>query len=212
MREGIDVCQSAGKIDFKKIKDQGLFVIIRAGYGGNYTSQDDKKYLEYVNGCKKYDIPWGLYLYSYATNEDKKKSELAHIQRIVKNTGKPPLGFWLDIEDTKSYNKAFGSVYSAAAKKFINAYAKYFYGWAMGYLGIRAGIYANADYWKNVFDNKDPMVTKGLAKWVAAWGRKTPPTNEHCIFWQYKGSESKPKIDGVSGSVDLNREVKCEWM
>jgi hypothetical protein len=44
------------------------FVIIRCGYGNNIASQDDKYFAQNVAGCEKYNIPYGIYIYSYALN------------------------------------------------------------------------------------------------------------------------------------------------
>ena len=63
---GIDVSVWQHDIDWAKVKQTGLvdFVIIRAGWGYNLTSQDDAEFLDNVKGCIENDIPFGIYLYS----------------------------------------------------------------------------------------------------------------------------------------------------
>ena len=92
--KGIDISSYQGNIDWEKLKSSEVeFVIIRAGYGDNWTSQDDKKFIDNVSNCEKYDIPYGIYLYSYATkiegpsdiniDSESVNSEIAHVLRIL---------------------------------------------------------------------------------------------------------------------------------
>ena len=78
-KKGIDVSVHNGKIDWQKVKNDGIdFAIIRCGYGQNMTSQDDV-YWEYnVSECERLGIPYGVYLYSYANTLAKAKSEAQH--------------------------------------------------------------------------------------------------------------------------------------
>ena len=79
-KKGIDVSVHNGKIDWQKVKNDGIdFAIIRCGYGQNMTSQDDA-YWEYnVSECERLGIPYGVYLYSYANTLAKAKSEAQHV-------------------------------------------------------------------------------------------------------------------------------------
>ena len=53
---GIDVSHHQNVINWDQMS--GIdFVIIRAGYGGNWTNQDDKEFLRNVEYCDKYNIP-----------------------------------------------------------------------------------------------------------------------------------------------------------
>ena len=60
----IDVSEHNGKINWEKVKASGIDgAIIRLGWG--YLGED--KYFEYnISECNRLDIPYGLYLYSYA--------------------------------------------------------------------------------------------------------------------------------------------------
>ena len=86
---GMDVSSHQGKIDWNKVANARLgFAIIRAGYGGNWTSQDDKEFKNNVRACAKYNIPYGIYLYSYAREIDNKnktgvKYEADHVLRLL---------------------------------------------------------------------------------------------------------------------------------
>ena len=85
MRLGIDVSKYQGNIDWEKTKDVVEFAIIRCGYGSNLISQDDQKYKINADNCTKLKIPFGVYLYSYATNLTQSDSEVEHTLRLIKN-------------------------------------------------------------------------------------------------------------------------------
>ena len=76
---GIDVSYAQGRIDWTKLKGKIDFAIIRCGFGGDYTNQDDSQWLNNVRGCKENGIPFGVYLYSYANTVEKAKSEVVQV-------------------------------------------------------------------------------------------------------------------------------------
>ena len=67
MAKGIDVSSYQGNMNWEQAKNEIDFAIIRCGFGGNLTSQDDNKYARNTEECKRFNIPYGVYLYSYAT-------------------------------------------------------------------------------------------------------------------------------------------------
>lgn len=81
--KGIDVSQWNGTIDWQKVKNAGVdYAIIRCGFGMNQTNQDDTKWKENADACTKYNIPFGVYIYSYATDTSRAKSEAEHVLRL----------------------------------------------------------------------------------------------------------------------------------
>lgn len=84
---GIDVSHHQGTIDWDAVKATGVdFAIIRCGFGSDYVSQDDKQWRANVEDCERLGIPYGVYLYSYATSLDQARSEAAHALRLLKGT------------------------------------------------------------------------------------------------------------------------------
>ena len=75
MYQGVDVSFANGQIDWEKAKQHIDFAIIRCGFGMNQEDQDDVQYHRNVQECIRLKIPFGIYLYSYATNEEKTKTE-----------------------------------------------------------------------------------------------------------------------------------------
>ena len=95
LSEGIDVSYAQGRIDWAKLKGKIGFAIIRCGFGGDFTNQDDSQWLNNVNGCIENGIPFGVYLYSYATTPEKARSEAEHVLRLIKN---------IDFDSKNRYN------------------------------------------------------------------------------------------------------------
>ena len=75
--KGIDVSKYQGEVDWEKAKAAGIdFAIIRCGFGGEWDgqeegwAQDDDQWRRNADECTRLGIPFGVYLYSYATNEE----------------------------------------------------------------------------------------------------------------------------------------------
>ena len=75
---------------------------------------------------------------------------------------------------------------------------------ALGVMGLEIdfGIYCNVDYLARVIPTQFKL---NLDLWVARWTSGALGLNQHNIkLWQYT---SKGEIDGISGNVDISREV-----
>ena len=190
---GIDISNGQGNINFDLLKPEVDFVIIRCGWGGDYTKQDDSKFNEYRQACIDRGIPYGVYLYSYALNTDSAKSEAAHTIRLLDGI-KPPLGVWYDMEDADHYKQKHGiNVYNA--RQLLTSFCQ-IYCDALIEAGYDCGIYANYDYWKNV------LIKEALEQypiWLAIWGPSQPPMP--CKIWQYTNGGA---VDGINGNVDMD--------
>lgn len=86
-------------------------VIIRAGWGDDFEQQDDSATWNFVEQCKANGIPFGFYLFSYATDtgigfNSHIESEIEHMNRLLALYGTPALGVWLDIENEETYKRA----------------------------------------------------------------------------------------------------------
>ena len=187
--KGLDVSHHQGKIDWEKVSKSDVdFVIIRCGYGNNIASQDDKYFAQNVAGCEKYNIPYGIYIYSYALNVSDAKSEAKHVLRLIKSTGaKPTYPIYIDYEDSSQNGltpKQLGNFATAFFNKTIAA-------------GYKAGVYANLNWWTNkLTDSRFNQWTK----WVAQYNSACSYTKPYQI-WQ---STSTGKVAGVNGNADLN--------
>ena len=166
--KGVDISEHNGSVNFSTLKNNGVeFVIIRLGYGSNYTNQDDKRFAENVKKAEAAGMPWGAYLYSYAKNTSMAKSEAEHALRLLK--GKTPLyGVWYDVEDPQ----ISGVDVVATSQTFCDA---------MENAGYYAGIYASLS-WLNGSLNSSKL--DKYDKWVAQWNSSCTYKKAYGI-WQY---------------------------
>ena len=211
---GIDVSVHQGDIDWNKVSKTDLgFVIIRAGFGGDWTKQDDDKFIDNVKACEKYNIPYGLYLYSYAkkagNGEIDGLGEAKHMTRLLNQISAYPYYFkptlktkvFIDIEDPSVVGHTSNSNLTALAEQFCDIMEK---------SGYQCGVYSYANLLKSIVNNN---IASKYDIWVAEWGgnygrtfswalNSSPAYNHYSYkYWQFS---SKGSYDGVSGYVDLD--------
>ena len=181
----IDVSKHQGKIDWSKVKNHIDGAIIRCGYGNNMKSQDDVQFKANVEGCLKYGIPFGVYLYSYAKTIEEAIDEAEHVLRLLKPyKGKLSFPVYYDLEEAGTEK---GAVERAVA-----------FGEIIENAGYWCGIYANQYWWQNHLKNGLDRFTK----WVAKYSEKKPVGISGTYdIWQYTSSGS---VDGIKGRVDMN--------
>jgi len=194
MKKGIDVSSHQGTINWQKVKQAGIeFAIIRLGYGDNIERQDDTQFLNNVNGCIANNIPFGVYIYSYATSINGNasiQSEIEHTKRQLNKLNKKPFCVYIDMED-KSAEKLGKNMLTYYAEQFCVEISS---------LGYKAGVYAN-QYWFNTFLNVSQIASYGYSIWCAKYSDSKPNISSNYDIWQYS---DKGRIDGINGNVDMN--------
>lgn len=184
----IDVSEHQGVIDWEQVKDHIDGVILRCGYGMDIASQDDKQWARNVAECERLGIPYGVYIYSYATNTDRAKSEAQHVLRLIQGH-KLSYPVYFDIEEP-------GTEGSAVA----NAIA---FGDMIEAAGYWCGVYYNRNWHNNVIKGQLDRFTR----WGAGYGTNNGQKQDNYKpgfgedIWQYS---SKGSVPGVSGNVDVN--------
>ncbi len=179
---GIDISEWNGDVSLYSIRKEIDFVIIRCGYGGNYTDQDDAQFVNNVKKCENLGIPYGIYLYSYATSKSMAQSEAAHVKRLIKYCGSNfRLGIWYDIEEQRQYN--LGNTMNTILNEFIGNLS-----------GYKVGLYTNPTFLRGCFYN----ISSSVPLWVACWGSEKPTGSiyNNMVIWQY-GDESS--FSGLPG-------------
>ena len=194
----IDVSEHQGKIDWKKVaKDKSVEgAIVRIGYGQNIAAQDDKRVTENIEGCIKYGIPFGLYIYSYAKSVDSVKGEAEHILRIAnKYKNKISLPLYYDIEEPGTGSGSL-TRFEAWAKLIKAA-------------GYTPGLYTG-EYWYNAYIKADTSYTKWIAKYGTNNGKQQTKPNIKYKYdlWQYT---SKATVSGIAGGVDASVIMNKSW-
>lgn len=165
MRKGIDISSHQGDINFDYIKTNYDFVIIRCGYGDDLSSDDnecrqcDTMAQTYINECEARNIPYALYLYQYAADNEQSRSEAAHVREWYNKSN--PIGVFLDIEDADGYKERHGIDYYSTQALAIT--------WLDELADIKAkGIYASHN-WLNTYMNVDELIEHGALIWEAHW-------------------------------------------
>lgn len=185
--KGIDVSYHNKDIDWEQVKASDIdYAIIRCGFGQDYTSQDDVKWKEYADACTELGIPFGTYLYSYATTVSAAKSEAEHVLRVIKDY-QLTYPVYYDMEDKKQ-EETTAKRKAQMAEAFCSIISE---------AGYQVGIYANTDWFTtkltdSYFDSCD--------KWVAQYSSTCKYTGNYRM-WQCTSSGQVP---GISTKVDLN--------
>lgn len=191
----IDVSEHQGNIDFNKVKASGVDgVIIRAGYGrGNIDKRFKANIAAVINAGLGYI---GVYWFSYAYTAPMARREAQFLNDVCLQYQKQlNLGVYFDWEyDSMKYAKQKGF---SCNKELITNMCIYFCEKAID-LGYKAGYYLNLDYSKNYIDESKLTAYR---RWFA---RYTSEKQTDCYLWQYT---STGKVNGISGSVDMNNLV-----
>ena len=189
---GIDVSKWQGKINWAKVKNAGVdFAMIRSSFG---DSDVDIQLKNNVAGCEKYNIPYGFYHYTYATNVSEARKEARFMLKTIKNYN-PEYPIVLDIEDDlykKMSKKKITNIICAFMEEIEAA-------------GYYATVYSYATFLTD-YVNMDVVSKYNI--WVASWGDtdKLNASYSHQYgMWQYS---STGKISGINGDVDLNYAYK----
>ena len=184
---GIDVSYYQGDIDWDTVAKYIDFAIIRCGVGQDRTSQDDKQWLNNVRACTRLKIPFGVYLYSYATTDAAARSEARHVIRLLKEYD-PSLPVFLDLEDK--------SIANACTPEEILRHATIFCD-MIREAGYTPGIYSNLFWWNHYLTS--PEYDK-WEHWVAQYNSYLEYEGP-MIMWQYSNQGT---VKGIQGHVDLN--------
>ena len=188
--KGIDVSQWNGNVDWSTVKNTDVdYAIIRCGYGMDQTNQDDLKWKQNADACTANDIPFGVYIYSYADTVERAISEAQHVLRLVKGY-KLTYPIYYDLEETSVRNSVSKSGIAKIAKAFCDTIE------AAGY---RVGIYANTDWFTNYLT--DP-VFNNWTRWVAQWNYECTYAGAYKM-WQ---CTDNGRVNGIAGAVDLNMD------
>ena len=196
---GIDVSSHNGKINWSKVSKNVDFAFIRVGCRG-YGDGDiflDKKAKYNMKEAQKYGVPFGVYIYSQAVNEEEAKEEAEFLIENIKGFNvELPLVF--DFEYPYSEKGAVGRLVDAKLSEkertaMVNAFCE-----TVKDAGYTPAMYASSYIYR--WQIKAKKLPKGTVIWVADY-------NEHVSYkgdfdiWQYSETGT---VDGISTKVDLD--------
>lgn len=192
MLKGIDVSQHNAKIDFAKVKQDGInFVIIRIGWIGNKENHTIDTYFEenYKN-AKANGLKIGFYVYSYVENETAMLSAINWIKKQIsgKNYEYP---IFLDVEDKQIANLS-KEKQTKLCKYFCDNFSN-------------SGVYANLDWFNNKLNVNELLNYK---IWLAQWTNANTHSAKFKVdLWQYADNGN---VNGINGRVDMNYCLNCD--
>ena len=187
-RQGVDVSEFQGNIDFDKMKNAGIsFMCLRSTKkNGNIDATFERNLSE----CMAHKIDYSCYKYAYATTHEAARIEADGVINLLKDR---KMTIWYDMED-KTLPPFGNDAIEGVALSFIGECKE---------AGFDVGIYCN----KNWYDNYISQYLKDRFKfWIARYGKNTgqldekyKPSGRNVIAWQYT---SKGIVPGIAGNVD----------
>lgn len=146
---GVDVSEHNTDINVSKYD----FIIIRACYGENA----DKKFESFVKACESANIPYGVYVYDYALNDDEAKAEAEYVLNLIKDKN-IQMGVWFDMEDADGYKKKNGVLTKERCTNSCKIFCD-----ILKSKGYYAGVYTSTSWIGTYVDTDYPL-------WIANWG------------------------------------------
>ena len=162
-------------------------VILRIGAG----CEEDLSFAKNIEAIKRLNIPYGIYLYSYAeTLEDGKEYANFTLSMIKKYSLNPRIGIFYDLESNNITSYMQLSNYTQVVDGYMQVMN------SAGY-GSITKLYT----YKSMADNQlnSPYLRDKIA-WIAQYNHYCTYTGSY-IGWQYSSQE---KVKGITGNVDAS--------
>ena len=195
--DGIDVSGFQGKIDWAKVKADGIdFAIIRAGgrfyvSGGFYS---DDRFVENLKGAKNNGIMVGVYFFSQANTRKMAREEVDYTIKLLEEAGYTTKD--LDLPIFMDYETAGGSdalLYDLTQEQGTKV-AKEWMNYAIS-KGFTPGIYTDLYFGQTKVNGK--TLSKDYNYWGAQYYIKNQFAFEYC-WWQYA---SNGRVNGITANT-----------
>ena len=185
-----DISSHQGNIDFDELYNSGSIdgIILRIGY---WTSED-AYFSKYLSEIKRLNIPYTVYLFSYAHNSNEALSEAQNMLNLyTKYQLHPAMNVYYDLEGYSTTIDNSDDItkeqYQQIAESFI---------WYLDINGIGARIYSYTWFAHNRFNE----ATRKHLDWIAQYSENNT-YNYAWRGWQYTDAG---KIPGINTDVDLS--------
>lgn len=189
--QGIDVSEHQGRIDWNAVKASGIdFAILRVGFGApSWGGRVDYQFNRNISECERLGIPYGVYIYSYAFDNQQAADEASMVINCLSGHN-PRLPVYYDLEDNSIIANGRQTGIASRAQVFCNRIS------AAGY---EPGIYANLNWFNSILTDS-VFKSSSWDHWIAQYNSQCDYTGNYS-FWQYK---SNGKVLGINGNVDMN--------
>ena len=186
---GLDLSKWQGKIDFSKIKEQGVeFVMIKIGGQSkkNAKIEMDPNFITNITGALENDLKVGLYFYSHATNEKEAKNQAEWLLNKIQNYNiTMPIAFdWENFNQYYTYHISFHTLNNIANTFFQTIENK----------NYQTLLYSSKYYLETVWYQEE------YQNWIAHY-TNISEGKEKYRMWQLCNNG---KIEGIQGDVDID--------
>ena len=210
IKNGIDVSENQGSINWARVKEAGVeFAILRTI---KRNGKLDEQFYANVAGCKLNKIDFDVYKYTYATTVDDVKKEVNQVIELLDSIGFKGT-IWWDVED-----KTLSKLQKSKLTELIKTAQKEIENKRYGF-----GLYCNKNWYDNILDVDKIDCPFWIARYInnekmelintINENLKPKLKEKHELFgWQYS---QNGKVSGINTAVDLNKillelEVKNE--
>lgn len=188
MKKMIDISHHNEISDWEELKNACDLLCVRMGYG---VSGVDKKYRNHLEEIEKHDIPYGIYLYSYAENADDAKKEMVRLVEGVCNIN--DCRFIAYDREEKRNNIGMNTEVIISALLEYESYA----------IDLPLLLYMDQNYFKSFSVPAREEMERIAYKWIARYN--TIPPETLCDAWQFT---SKYVIKNNTGVFDCSYITK----
>lgn len=190
--KGIDVSTFQGKINWEKVKADGVdFAMIRLGYSGSDSGSInmDSRFKENLKGAKAAGIKVGVYFFSQAITTDEAVNEAKYVVRHIRRQGITyPVAY--DMEHME--NDRISQLTDKQRTQITDAFCT-----IIQNNGFTPMVYGNQKWLLHEVDLS--YLTK-YNTWLAHYSTSTAYPYAYKM-WQYS---NEGKVSGISNHVDLN--------
>ncbi len=199
--KGIDVSEHQGKIDWKKVKDDGVeFAFVRVLYRGWGSGKlvEDNTGEDNIRGAIANGINVGAYVFSQAVTQEEAVEEARRAIDIVSPYAQG-IPIVIDVEYVASDDARMDVLTPEERTDVILAFCDEVS--SQGYIPM---LYYNTEMGGLGVENER---LEGITKWYA-WYSEVPYYPYKYDIWQYS---DKGSVDGIKGNVDQNISFNAFW-
>lgn len=189
----IDVSHHQGFINWDTFLNESdcYGVILRIGY---YNTMD-KEFKRNISELKRLNIPYGIYIFSYATTLNGAITEANFTNKIINEFNlTPTLGIYYDIESFKTNTTSSDNITKAKYDQIIGTFINKVNENVLGKYNV--GVYSGRWYAMNRLS----VNSKKYVSWVAEYNNTCKYDGTYNL-WQYT---SKGRVPGINGNVDIS--------
>ena len=201
----IDVSHHQAEIDWDQVKNSDVdAVILRVGYG---VGNEDRYIARNIAEVRRLNIPYGVYLYSYAYDTDFAAQEAAWTATLLDKYGTEGmvLPIYYDLEEFSTWDGHRPPTDPNTYEAMVNTYCDVMA--SRGYSNVH--VYSYRAYLQSAL-NKPSIWAK--TSWIAAYTSTIGIDNPYYVGqkgWQYTASGSVP---GINGNADISAFTNWDYV